>query len=129
MPNLKTPDIRGTVIGGTSAAPVEPIDVSAAALTTTLGLLFAASAFSQKDPKDIYLDKCSVRHGADSAAKTAKGRKLKVMDVHETAAKLSADEMIKIVTDGKGTDMGAFGKELTAPQIKGIVEYYRSLGK
>lgn len=94
-----------------------------------IGLLCCGAALAQKDPKDIYLDKCSVCHGADGAGKTAKGRKLKVKDVHETAGKMSADEMIKIVTDGKGNDMDAFGKELSAAQIKGIVEYYRSLGK
>ncbi|HXE65215.1 MAG TPA: cytochrome c [Bryobacteraceae bacterium] len=99
------------------------------ALASAIGVLFAASAFAQKDPKDIYLDKCSVCHGADGAGKTAKGRKLKVKDVHETVGKVSADEMIKIVTDGKGSDMDAFGKELGAAQIKAIVDYYRSLGK
>jgi mono/diheme cytochrome c family protein len=99
------------------------------ALAAALAVLFAEAAFPQKDPKDIYLDKCSVCHGADGAGKTAKGRKLKVKDVHETVGKVSTDEMIKIVADGKGNDMDAYGKELSAAQIKGIVEYYRSLGK
>ena len=58
------------------------------------GLFFALSAWAQKDAKDIYLDKCSVCHGADGTGKTAKGRKLKVKDVHQTAAKMSAADMI-----------------------------------
>ena len=37
--------------------------------------------------------------------------------------------MTKIVTEGKGADMDAFGKDLTAAQIKGLVAYYRSLAK
>lgn len=105
------------------------LNTKIATATILGGLLFAGTAFPQKDVKDIYLDKCSVCHGADGAAKTAKGRKLKMKDVHETVGKLSEDEMIKIVADGKGKDMDAFGKELSAAQIKGIVEYYRSLGK
>jgi mono/diheme cytochrome c family protein len=49
--------------------------------------------------------------------------------VKETAAKMSAAEMIKIVADGKGADMDAFGKQLSADQIKALVDYYRSLAK
>ena len=89
--------------------------------------LGAAGAWAQKDTKDLYLDKCSVCHGPDGMAKTAKGKKLKMKDVNQV--KLSEDEMIKIVADGKGTDMDAFSKDLSKEQIKGVVEYYRSLGK
>jgi mono/diheme cytochrome c family protein len=91
-----------------------------------LFLLGAAGAWAQKDAKDLYLDKCSVCHGPDGMAKTAKGKKLKMKDVHQV--KMSEDEMIKIVADGKGTDMDSFGKDLSKEQIKGVVEYYRSLG-
>jgi mono/diheme cytochrome c family protein len=94
-----------------------------------LFFLGAAGAWAQKDPKDLYLDKCSVCHGPDGTAKTAKGRKLKMKDVHQVLPKMGAEEMIKIVTDGKGTDMDAFGKEFNTDQIKALVEYYRSLGK
>jgi mono/diheme cytochrome c family protein len=94
-----------------------------------LFLFGAAGAWAQKDTKDLYLDKCSVCHGPDGTAKTAKGKKLKMKDVHEVLAKMSEDEMIKIVADGKGADMDAFGKDLSKEQIKSVVEYYRSLGK
>jgi mono/diheme cytochrome c family protein len=42
---------------------------------------------------------------------------------------MSADEMMKIVADGKGTDMDAYGREFSKDQIKALVEYYRSLAK
>jgi hypothetical protein len=42
---------------------------------------------------------------------------------------MSADEMVKIVADGKGPDMAAYSKQFSAEQIKGLVDYYRSLGK
>ena len=96
------------------------------------GLLLFASALvasAQKDPKDLYLDKCSACHGPDGAGNTAKGKKLKMKGVKDTTAKMSAADMIKLVQDGKGTDMDAYGKEFNADQIKGLVEYYRSLAK
>ncbi len=94
-----------------------------------LFLLGAIGAWAQGDGKDIYLDKCAVCHGADGAAKTAKGKKLKMKDVHETAAKMKAEEMIKIVENGKPPDMDAYGKQFNAAQIKALVDYYRGLAK
>lgn len=99
---------------------------------TIIGTLMLAGALTlpaQKDPKDLYLDKCSACHGPDGTGNTAKGKKLKVKSVKETAAKLSAADMIKIVHDGKGADMDAYGKDLNADQIKGVVDYYRGLAK
>ena len=53
----------------------------------------------------------------------------KVQDAHATAAKMSADDMIKIVTDGKGQDMDGYGKTFCVDQIKGLVDFYRGLGE
>ena len=92
-------------------------------------LLTGADAGAQGDAKDLYLSKCATCHGPDGVAKTAMGRKLKVKDVHATAASMSADAMIKIVSDGKGPDMDAYGKQFKPEQIKALVDYYRSLAK
>ena len=97
--------------------------------TILLWILTAGIAFAQKDAKDVYLDKCAVCHGQDGSGNTAKGRKLKLKGVKETAAKMTPEEMIKIVTDGKGADMDAFGKELGNDQVKAVVAYYRGLAK
>ena len=97
--------------------------------TILLLILTAGVAFAQKDAKDVYLDKCAVCHGQDGSGDTAKGRKLKMKGVKETAAKMKPEEMIKIVTDGKGADMDAFGKELGNDQVKAVVAYYRGLAK
>src|SRR5215475_12045427 len=91
--------------------------------------LSVASARAEKDAKDIYLDKCAVCHGQDGTGKTAKGRKLKIMDVHETVKKFSVDQMIKVVQDGKGNDMDGYSKELGKDEIKAVVEHYRGLAK
>lgn len=101
-------------------------------LTMTFAVLLLASAaavWAQGDSKDLYLSKCATCHGQDGAGKTAKGKKLKVQDVHVTATKMTADEMIKIVTDGKGQDMDGYGKTLSKDQIKGVVDFYRGLAK
>jgi mono/diheme cytochrome c family protein len=99
------------------------------AVTVTLLVLSSVAAWAQTDAKDLYLSKCAVCHGPDGAGQTAKGKKLKMKGVKETAAKMSADEMAKIVDAGKGPDMDAFGKQLSKDQIKSLVDYYRSLAK
>ncbi len=108
---------------------------------TILALVLCAGTVSAGTPQtktvaDIYLDKCAVCHGSDGAGKTAKGRKLKVKDVRETSVKLTAAQMIDVVTKGKDPDMDAFGgggggpsKELGADMIKQIVDFYRGLAK
>ena len=93
-----------------------------------LVLAGAASAWAE-DAKDLYLSKCATCHGADGAGKTAMGKKLKVQGAQAAAGKMSAEEMIKVVTDGKGESMAAYGKQFNAEQIKGLVDYYRGLGK
>lgn len=106
---------------------------TAAALAVGGAALMSASAASVqaqgKSAADIYLDKCSVCHGADGAGKTAKGKKVKVKDVRETVGTLTVDQMIVIVTKGKGDDMDAFAKDFSADQIKQLVDYYRGLAK
>ena len=96
----------------------------------TIFCMFCADAgWAQGDAKALFLDKCSICHGEDGTGKTAKGKKLKVKDIHETVKTESEADMIKIATDGKGKDMDGFGKDYKPDQIKGLVQYYRSLAK
>jgi mono/diheme cytochrome c family protein len=97
------------------------------AIGTMLTLSGAAFLWAQGDAKDLYLGKCASCHGPDGAGKTAMGKKMKVGDVR--ASKASAADMEKIVANGKGENMDAYGKQYTPAQIKGLVEYYRSLAK
>jgi mono/diheme cytochrome c family protein len=83
---------------------------------------------AQESAEDSYNHKCAVCHGKDGLGNTAKGKKVHVKDVHENM-KDSEEVMIKAVTDGKGDDMDSYKKEFTSEQIKGLVDYYRSLGK
>jgi mono/diheme cytochrome c family protein len=95
--------------------------------TSVVFVARAISAQPQKSAEDVYLDKCSVCHGRDGAAKTAKGKKVKAKDVRDTIKTMSEDEMFKIVENGKGKDMDSYKKELSKDQIKELVEFYRSL--
>jgi mono/diheme cytochrome c family protein len=83
---------------------------------------------AQESTEDLYNHKCAVCHGKDGVGNTAKGKKVHVKDVHANM-KDSQEVMIKAVTDGKGDDMDSYKKEFTPEQIKGLVDYYRSLGK
>src|SRR5881392_2981400 len=96
-------------------------------MTLGVAALATAPATMQSKAADVYADKCVVCHGADGAGKTVKGRKLKVKDVHETAVKMTAAQMLEVVMKGKEPDMDAFGKELGPDLSQQIVEYYRSL--
>ena len=89
-----------------------------------LCLVFACAGWAQGDAKDTYLDKCSVCHGADGTAKTAKGRKLKMSDVHQTVSKQSEAEMI--------AKCGVWYREdvarLVAPAALVAIAHHRALG-
>jgi mono/diheme cytochrome c family protein len=98
-------------------------------LWVAAGVLLVASSAPAQDGKDIYLDKCSVCHGADGLGNTAKGRRLKVKSIKTTVVTENEAAMIKIVTDGKGTDMDSYKSDFSKDQIKALVDYYRSLAK
>ncbi len=98
-------------------------------LVATALLAAVLAAAQEKSVSDQYLDQCSVCHGPDGAGKTAKGKKLSVKDVRQTILKVTVEQMIETVTKGKDPDMDAYGKDMTADQIKQIVEYYRGLAK
>lgn len=106
------------------------IPSASAILLFVLVQTFWRARAEQPSAESLYLDKCSVCHGADGAGKTAKGKKLKVKDASSPEVqKLSDEEMIKIVTKGKGADMDGYEKELSKEQIKELVTYFRGLAK
>jgi mono/diheme cytochrome c family protein len=83
---------------------------------------------AQQSAADNYNHKCAVCHGKDGSGNTAQGKKAHIKDVHANM-KDSEDDMIKVVTDGKGDDMDSYKGQFTAAQIKDLVDYYRSLGQ
>src|SRR4051794_36890988 len=97
-------------------------------LIITCFLLGAIGAWAQSG-MDLYLDKCVACHGPDGAGKTARVKKLKVIDVRKTAPKMKAEEMMRIVANGKAPDMDSYGEQLSQDHIKAVVDYYRGLAK
>jgi mono/diheme cytochrome c family protein len=95
-------------------------------------LSFGMSSLSgrpQTGTEQTYNRKCASCHAKDGSGKTTNGKKYGVKDVRLTVKKDSEDEMIKIVKDGKGKNMDSYSDELSAAEIKTVVEYYRSLAK
>jgi len=100
------------------------------ALVPVPGATARAAAVEQQDVKQTYLDKCSVCHGDDGAAKTAKGRKLKMKDIRlPEVQKLTPAEWATTILKGKGTDMDSFEKELGADTCTKLAAYMRDLSK
>jgi len=83
---------------------------------------------AQGDAEAVYNKKCAVCHAKDGSGNTVKGKQLKVKSASDYKQASDEAAMIKIVTDGKG-EMDAFKDQLTADQIKGVVQYFRSLAK
>lgn len=109
---------------------MRPKIVTMAVGVTMVMIGFQHAALSQtKNAAELYADKCAVCHGTDGAAKTARGKKLKVIDVRETIKKMNAAQMAEVVAKGKDPDMEGFGKELGPDMVTQIVTYYRDLAK
>ncbi len=83
---------------------------------------------AQEGADDVYNHKCAICHGKDGLGNTAKGKSANVKDVHANM-KDSRDDMVKVVTDGKGDNMDAYKGQLTPKQIQDVVDYYRGLGQ
>ena len=99
------------------------------AASTLVFLAKAVSAVPQKSAEDTFNRKCAICHAKDGSGNTPRGKKYSVKDIRTTIKKDSEEQMVEIVEKGKGANMDAFGDELSADEIKALVEYYRSLAK
>ncbi len=106
--------------------PQKPLLLAVCLLVITWVVL---PATAQDSGEDLFLHKCAVCHGKDGSGNTAKGKKLKVSEVHGNVRRDSEEKMTNIVVNGKGEDMASFKKELSKEQIQAVVKYYRSLAK
>jgi mono/diheme cytochrome c family protein len=91
--------------------------------------LASAVCFAQSAGEATYKAKCQGCHGTAGTPTPGIAKMMGVKSVTDPEIKkLTADEMIAAVKNGKNK-MPAQKDKLTDVEIKGAVEYYRSLGK
>ncbi|CAN5507997.1 hypothetical protein BH10ACI4_BH10ACI4_10760 [soil metagenome] len=88
-----------------------------------------ASGAVAETAADTYKSKCMMCHGADGLGSTPAGKAMKAVPFNspELIKKPDAD-LIAATMNGKGK-MPAYSGKLTAPQIKDLVGYIRTLQK
>ena len=96
---------------------------------TLVGLLLLPSrALSDEASASFYKQKCASCHGPDGKAETPAGKAMKVRSFADPAvAAMSDGDLAGVITNGKGK-MPKYAS-LKPEQIKGLVEYCRSLAK
>ena len=93
------------------------------------GLALWSTPAAADDAAATYKAKCAICHGADGKGDTPMGKKLGLRDfTSPEVQKMSDDELIGIITDGKNK-MPAYENKLSAAQIKDVVTYIRQLAK
>ena len=82
--------------------------------------LLVAPAVQAAGPADAFQAKCAACHGKDGKGQTAMAQKLGVKDL--TVTKLSAADIEKVVTNGKGK-MTPFKGKLSDAEISALAKY------
>jgi len=82
--------------------------------------LFVSPAVQAAGPADAFQAKCAACHGKDGKGQTAMAQKLGVKDL--TVTKLSAADIEKVITNGKGK-MTPFKGKLSDVEINGLAKY------
>lgn len=83
-------------------------------------VVLVAPAAQAAGPADAFQAKCAPCHGKDGKGQTAMAQKLGVKDL--TVTKLSAAEIDKVITNGKGK-MTPFKGKLSDAEISGLAKY------
>ena len=97
--------------------------IAALSLLTAYGLAFASAEPAAAN----YKAKCMSCHGADGMGATPAGKSMKAVPFNSPEiAKASDETLIASTTNGKGK-MPAYSGKLTAPEIKDLVTYIRTL--
>ncbi|SRR6266851_683701 len=107
---------------------------ASAVLITALSLMLfshnrsEATGTMRASGSDIFKTRCAVCHGVDGSGRTTLGKKLKAPDLRsDEVQKLSNDELLEIIKDGKGAGMPAFEKKLSQESVQQVIIYLRNL--
>ena len=97
-----------------------PVFVFATALAVVLSIPLSARA---DDSAALYKSKCAMCHGAD-------GAKAAGHDLSSAAVQKESDaDLIAVIANGKPPKMPKYGDKLKPEEIKGLVDYIRTLKK
>ena len=108
---------------------VTALVITAAALMIFLPNRSDAIGIMRNNGSDIFRTRCTVCHGVNGNGQTELGKRLKTPDLRsDEVQKLSDDELLEIITDGKG-EMPGFEKKLTGEDIQQVILHLRKLAK
>ncbi|MHB8303666.1 MAG: c-type cytochrome [Acidobacteriaceae bacterium] len=100
-------------------------------LATLVFLVLATTAVlaQSNSGETTFTANCTMCHGADGSGNTPAGKHFGAYDLRGAHVKSLTDAQIEqVITDGRKA-MPAYGKNLSAEQIKGLVQYIRQLQK
>ncbi len=99
-------------------------------LACSVSLFSVATTLRAEDKSPAtFRQKCAACHGPDGKAQTAAAKNLGVKSFADPAVvKMSEADLSAAIEKGKGK-MPAYGKSLSADDIKAMVAYIRTLGK
>lgn len=101
---------------------------AAMALGAVTCAIFCTVALAASPGEDVYRAKCAMCHGQDGSGNTPMGQRLKIRDLRLPEVQKETDEQLTaIITNGK-PPMPAYGKMLSAAEIKQVVAYLRRIG-
>jgi cytochrome c6 len=93
-------------------------------------VLTMAGPTQAQDAGALFKSKCGVCHAPDGSGSGAMGKQLGLRDLGSAEVQKQTDaQLTDIITNGKGGKMPAYKGKITDDQIKGLVEYVRSLAK
>ena len=98
---------------------------------TLLFLFFATAAVlaQSNSGETTFRSNCAMCHGTDGSGNTPAGKHFGARDLRGVHVKDLTDAQIEqVITDGRKA-MPAYGKNLSADQIKELVQYIRKLQK
>lgn len=100
-------------------------------LVTLLFLFFATTAVLAQSNSGgtTFTSNCAMCHGADGSGNTPAGKHFGARDLRDVHVKDLTDAQIEqVIADGRKA-MPAYGKRLSADQIKELAQYIRELQK
>jgi mono/diheme cytochrome c family protein len=92
-------------------------------------IVFPVPVRAQSDAAKIYKANCVLCHAPDGSGKSPSGKALGAKDLGSSEVQKKSDEdLAQVIAKGKGK-MPAFGAKLKPDDIKGLVDYIRTLAK